>query len=82
MVNQYGQDEMEDPMEALTEIKQHGSVLEYLKQFIKVSHLIEGMPMNHIISCFIAGLRKDIRPLMKKQKPQMVVDAYKMACVE
>jgi len=82
MINQYGPDVLDDPMGALTKVKQTGSVLEYHKQFIRFCHLIEGLSMVHIISCFLAGLRDEIRQEVKKQKAQSIVEAYKMVCTE
>jgi len=41
MLPQFGPNELDDPMAALANLKQTGSVSEYHKAFIKLAHLVD-----------------------------------------
>ena len=76
---QYGPHELDDPMSALANLKQVGTVQEYHKSFIKVAHLVDDTEKN-LISLFLAGLKEDLRGKVKLDKPLAMVAAYKSAC--
>ena len=76
---QFGPDELDDPMAALANLKQTGSVQEYHRLFIKVTLLIE-VSEKHVISLFLARLKEDLRAKAKLGKPTTIVSAYRSAC--
>jgi len=73
---QFGPDELDDPMAALANLKQTGSVQEYHKAFIKVAHLIE-VSEKHVINLFLIGLKEDLRAKVKLDKPTTKVSVYR-----
>jgi len=80
MVMQFGPDELDDPMAALANLKQTGTVLEHHKSFIKLAHLMDDSE-NNLISLILSGLREDLRKKMRLDKLMTMVGAYKSACV-
>lgn len=55
---QFGPEELDGPMEALSKLQQFGIVQEY---YTKLFNLVDGMSGHHIISCFVSGLRDEIK---------------------
>jgi len=58
MLLQFGPDELDDPMAALANLKQTGTVSEYHKAFIKLTHLVNESEKN-LISLSMSGLKED-----------------------
>lgn len=50
-----------DPMEALTKLKQVGSMSTYKGQFEVWSNRIKELFEKHRLSCFLSGLKDEIR---------------------
>lgn len=50
-----------DPMEALTKLKQVGSMSTYKGQFEAWSNRIKELFEKHRLSCFLSGLKDEIR---------------------
>ena len=69
---------MDDPLVALANLKQTGSVQDYHKAFIRLAHLIEKIGKK-LISLFLSGLRKNLRGKMKLDRPMTMVSAYRSA---
>ena len=61
ILRHFGQIDIEDPFEALSRLRQTAIVVAYQEEFDKLSHQVDGLPETLLISCFIAGLRDDIR---------------------
>ena len=78
MILQYGPDDLDDPLSALANLKQTGSVQEYHKSFIRLAHLIEETEKN-LISLFLSGLREELRGKVKLDRPTTMVSAYRSA---
>ena len=78
MILQYGPDDLDDPLAALANLKQTGTVQEYHKSFIRLAHLVDESEKN-LISLFLSGLREDLRGKVKLDKPLTMVSAYRSA---
>ena len=74
---QYGPDDLDDPMVALANLKQLGSVQECYKSFIGLAHLVDETEKN-LISLFLAGLREDLRVKVKVTMPVTMVSAIEV----
>ncbi|XP_042963665.1 uncharacterized protein LOC122297621 [Carya illinoinensis] len=71
---------LDDPFASLTKLRQVSSVEEYLQQFEVLACRIKGiLPLSFIISCFISGLREDIRLSVKMFEPTSLSDAFCLA---
>ena len=68
--------ELDDPMVALANLKQSGSVQEYYKSFI--SSPFDEAEKN-LISLFLASLREDLRVKVKMTKPLTMESVYRSA---
>ncbi|KAF5446449.1 hypothetical protein F2P56_032077, partial [Juglans regia] len=65
----FGPTTYDDPMEALTRLKQTTTVAAYQTQFEALSNRINGLSDAHKLSCFISGLKDDVRLLLKMFNP-------------
>lgn len=62
-------------------MNQVGSVEEYKTQFTKLSRRATGFSQELLLSCFIGGLKDDIRADVRAQKPRTLYDACELAKV-
>ncbi|KAF5443056.1 hypothetical protein F2P56_035649 [Juglans regia] len=60
MQGRFGPSAFDDPMEALTRLRQTTSVSLYTSQFEALSNRLKGLSDKHKMSCFISGLKDDI----------------------
>ncbi|KAL5751584.1 hypothetical protein ACOSQ2_022091 [Xanthoceras sorbifolium] len=70
----FGPIDYEDPLEALSRLKQTTNVVAYQEAFEKLSHQVDGLPKNFLIDCFIAGLQDDIRLDVKIKQSSTLAD--------
>ncbi|PRQ25670.1 putative succinate dehydrogenase (quinone) [Rosa chinensis] len=66
---------------ALVRMNQTGSVELYKEQFTKLSRRCPGFPPEVLLSCFIGGLKEDIRVDVQAQKPRSLYEACELARV-
>lgn len=71
--------EYDDPSEALTRLRQTTTVAAYHEAFERLSHRVDGLPEAFLISCFIAGLRDDVRLNVKIKHPTSLTEAIGVA---
>ncbi|XP_042488048.1 uncharacterized protein LOC122068247 [Macadamia integrifolia] len=57
----FGPSEFDDPQATLVKLTQTTTVAEYQSRFETLANRIEGIPPSFLVSCFISGLRGDIR---------------------
>ncbi|XP_041016742.1 uncharacterized protein LOC121259276 [Juglans microcarpa x Juglans regia] len=57
----FGPTAYNDPMEALTRLKQTSSVAGYMAQFETLSNRLRGLSDVHKLSCFLSGLKDELR---------------------
>jgi hypothetical protein len=78
----FGQGSYDDPMENLTKVKHVGSVEEYKTLFETLAHRVFGLSESHKLSCFLGGLKDDIRLPVRMFNPKTLVDAYSLAKIQ
>jgi hypothetical protein len=66
-------------MEALISIKQVSTVELYKTQFEMLSNRVRGLSDSHRLSCFLGGLKEEIRMGVRMLNPQNLVAAYGLA---
>ena len=72
----------DDPMETLTRLRQVGSVALYKGQFEALSNRIKELSENHKLSCFLSGLKDEIRLPIRMLNPQNLSAAYGLAKIQ
>jgi len=75
----FGQRSYDDPMETLSKLKQEGTLEDYKDQFDTLALKVHGLPDGHKLSCFLGGLRDDIRVRVRMFNPKSLIDAYSLA---
>lgn len=79
----YGKSPTIDYFGELSKLKQEGYDYEkYWNEFMRLSHQVRGIPSEHLISCFISGLRETVKIELLSRGPRSVVDAMKLARLE
>ncbi|KAK9996704.1 hypothetical protein SO802_021390 [Lithocarpus litseifolius] len=75
----YGSTAYDDPIEVLTRLRQTSSVTLYKVKFEAVSNRIKGLSPLHKLSCFLSGLKGEIRLLVRVLNPQSLNAAFGLA---
>ncbi|XP_042964611.1 uncharacterized protein LOC122298826 [Carya illinoinensis] len=75
----FGPSSFDDPMEALTRLRQTSSVSLYTSQFEALTNRLRGLSERHKMSCFISGLKDDIRIPVKMFNPLNLGAAFGLA---
>lgn len=79
LTKRFGPSEYEDHFGKLSKLTQLGSLTEYQHQFEKLANNIVGVPEHVLISCFVSGLRHDIRKETQVYLPQSLIQAMGLA---
>ena len=69
-------------MECLTKLKQTSTVLQYKSQFEVISNRIKGLSEPHKLSCFLSGLRDEIRLAIRMLNPTSLHQAFGLAKIQ
>lgn len=69
----------DDPMKALMRLRQSSYVAEYTTQFQALSNRLHGVFENNRPSCFLNGLKDDIRLPVRMLNPTSLVSAFGFA---
>ena len=69
-------------MECLTKLKQTSIVLQYKSQFEVISNRIKGLSEPHKLSCFLSGLRDEIRLPIRMLSPTSLHQAFGLAKIQ
>lgn len=77
----FAQSPYEDPTGQLFKLTQRGSVMEYLTQFEALANRITSLSPSSLLSCFILGLKPDIRHEVQALQPMTLVHAAGLACL-
>ena len=72
----------EDPMEALTRLRQTSNVVNDKGQFEALSNIIRDLSKNHKLNCFLSGLKDEVRLLMKMLNPKNLNEAFGLAKIQ
>ena len=75
----FGSSAYEDPMEALTRLRQTNNVINYKGQFEALFNRIRDLSENHKLSYFLSGLRDEIRLPIKMLNPKTLNEAFGLA---
>jgi hypothetical protein len=70
ILQRFGPTDYDDPSEALSTLKQTTSVIAFQEVFERLSHKVDDLPENFLISSFIAGLKDDIRIDVRVKQPK------------
>ncbi|KAF5466832.1 hypothetical protein F2P56_016722, partial [Juglans regia] len=79
LVIRFGPTTYDDPMEQLAKLSQKGSVDDYKTEFEALSNRLRGLSEIYKLSCFLSGLKDDIRLSVKMFKPTDLLAAYGLA---
>lgn len=78
----FGLSAYDDPMETLTRLRQVGSVAVYKGQCEALSNIIKELSEKHKLSCFLSGLRDEIRLPVRMLNPQSLNAAFGLAKIQ
>jgi hypothetical protein len=78
----FGPASYDDPMELLTKLKQTHSIAAYKSQFELTSNRVRGLSDMHKLSCFMSGMKDEIRLAVKMQGPRNLGEAYALAKIQ
>ena len=82
LLTRFGSSAYEDPMEALRRLRQISNVVAYKGQFEALSNRIRDFSENHELSCFLSGLKDEVRLPMKMLNPKNLNEAFSLAKVQ
>ena len=69
----------DDPIKALISVKQTTIVEIYKTQCELLSNRVKGLSESHKLSCFLGGLKEEIRMGVQMLNPQNLVTIYELA---
>ena len=72
----------DDPMDAFSKLRQGSLVAQYKGQFEALSNRIKELPDKHKLSCFLNGLKEEIRLLVKMFNPPNHGVAFGLAKIQ
>ena len=75
----FGATSYDDPMESLRRLKQTSSVLAYKGQFKAISNRVQSLSESHKLSCFLSGLKDEVRLLVRMLGPKTLNEAFGLA---
>lgn len=81
LMREFGVFNRSDYQAALAKMTQVGSVEDYKTQFTKLSRRASGFSPELLLSCFVGGLKDDIRSDVRAQKPRTLYEACQLAKV-
>jgi hypothetical protein len=78
----FGPASYDDPMELLTKLKQTHNIVAYKSQFESTSNRVRDLSDMHKLSCFMSGMKDEIRLAVKMQGPRNLGEAYALAKIQ
>ena len=75
----FGATSYDDPMESLTRLKQTCSVIAYKGQFEAISNRVRSLSEPHKLSCFLSGLKDEVRLPVRMLGPKNLNEAFGLA---
>jgi hypothetical protein len=78
----FGPASYDDPMELLTKLKQTHNIAAYKIQFESTSNRVRDLSDMHKLSCFMSGMKDEIRLAVKMQGPRNLGEAYALAKIQ
>ena len=78
----FGTSAYDDPMDAFSKLRQVSLVAQYKGQFEALSNRIKELLDKHKLSCFLNGLKEEIRLLVKMFNPPNHGVAFGLAKIQ
>nr|XP_023872616.1 uncharacterized protein LOC111985197 [Quercus suber] len=78
----FGTTAYDDPMETLTRLRLTSTVAVYKAQFKVLSNRIKGLSASHKLSCFLSGLKVEIRLPVRMLNPQSLNEAFGLSKIQ
>lgn len=78
----FGPSTYDDPIEQLTRLRQVGSMEEYKSAFEVIANRLRRLSGSDKLSCFISGLKDDIRLTVNMFNPTTLITAYRLARIQ
>ena len=75
----FGATAYDDPIEALTRLKQTTTVISYKGNFEILSNRVIGLSESHKLSCFLSGLKDEIRLPVRILMSKSLNEAFGLA---
>ncbi|XP_042950056.1 uncharacterized protein LOC122282167 [Carya illinoinensis] len=75
----FGPSVYDDPMASLAKLHQTGSVEDYKARFENLSNRLKWLPESVQLSCFLSGLKEEIRVTVTIFNPTNLIAAYNLA---
>ncbi|XP_075673885.1 uncharacterized protein LOC142643233 [Castanea sativa] len=75
----FGATSYDDPMESLTRLKQTSFVIAYKGQFEAISNRVRSLSELHKLSCFLSGLKDEVRLPVRMLGPKNLNKAFGLA---
>lgn len=82
LYTRFGSMVYDDPMEDLHRLRQTTTVIVYKTQFEVLSNRIRGLSKRNKLSCFISGLKDEIRYQVKLLNPSTLNSAFGLAKIQ
>jgi hypothetical protein len=82
LLTRFGPSILDDPMKTLTRLRQTTTVEAYKSQFEILSNQLKGLAEPYKLSCFLSGLREDIRFMVRMLNPSNLTVAFGMAKIQ
>ena len=79
LLTRFGSSAYKDPMEALTRLQQTRNVVNYKGHFETLSNRIRDLSENHKLSCFLSGLKDEVRLPVKMLHLKNLNEAFNLA---
>ena len=79
LLHLFGPTYYDDPVEALSRLKQTTTFNAYQEAFEKLSHKVNDLPKNFLVGCFIIGLKDEIRLDVRMKQPKTLSEPISVA---
>jgi hypothetical protein len=82
VLERFGPSAYDDPMESLTSLRQQTSVEDYKAKFEVLSNRLRDLSEGYKLSCFLSGLKEEIRLPVRMFGPKTLLAAYGLAKIQ
>jgi len=82
LLERFGSSAYDDPMESLTRLRQQTSVEDYKGKFEILSNRLRDLSEGYKLSCFLSGLKEEIRLPVRMFAPKTLLAAYGLAKIQ
>jgi hypothetical protein len=82
LLKRFGSSAYDDPMESLTRLRQQTSVEDYKGKFKILSNRLRDLSEGYKLSCFLSGLKEEIRLPVRMFAPKTLLAAYGLAKIQ